>query len=98
MCAPLWSATALGASVAALPWTRAAAADESAMAAAARLSGEEERGRFSTRRSFPVPGLAFDGADPRMWVVVALRGRGAARTPVALQRVLVRRIGAAQRL
>src|SRR4051794_38776 len=80
MCAPVWSAPTRWATMAALPWSRAVAADESAVAAAARLSGEEERVRFSTLGTFLQRGGARPWVCPRVRVRIALRTAGARRT------------------
>src|SRR3954465_13647424 len=84
MSARVWSAPALGASLAALPSPRASTAGESALAAAAwLLSGEESR--FSTRRIFALARGGFGGASRLLGVwlartaslVLALRRSGA---------------------
>src|SRR3954469_12009230 len=80
MCAPVWSAPTRWAPLAALPGALAAAADESAVAAAAWLSGEEERVRFSTLGSFLHGRGGRPWACSRVRVRIALRAAGPGRT------------------
>src|SRR4051794_25120410 len=84
MSARVWSAPALGASLAALPSPRASTAGESALAAAAwLLSGEESR--FSTRRSF-APRVVFLGGASRLLGVWLARTAGVGPTPAKIRR------------